>query len=136
MATGAGKNFLLKIGDGGGTEVFTTVGGLRDTQVQIQASEIDKTNMGSGEWTELMDGAGIRSMSVTGSGVFTNSAAENQMRTDMMNQTLRDFQMIDTDTGKKYQGTFKIKSFQEQGTYNGTKNWSVSLSSSGAVTFS
>lgn len=135
MAVGAGKSFLLQIGDGGGSEVFTTIGGLRSKSLSIAAEGIEKTNHGSSQWKELIEGAGIRSMSVSGSGVFTDSATESQMLTDMLAQTLRNFKLIDEETGDYFLGKFKITSMELASEYNAEKNWSISLESSGEITF-
>lgn len=132
---GAGKDWLLKLGDGGGSEVFTTIGGLRSTQLSFAAEGIENTNQGSSQWKSLIDGAGIKSMSVSGSGVFTDSATEAQMQTDALAQTIRNFQIIDAGTGDYFQGGFKITSLEYAGEYNGAKTWSISLESSGAISF-
>lgn len=132
---GAGKDFVLQIGDGGGTEVFTTIGGLRSKSMSINAEAIDITNHGSNQWKTLLDGAGIKSMSVSGSGVFTDSASEAQMQTDALAQTLRNFKIIDSDTGDYFTGAFKITSLEYAAEYNAERNWSISLESSGAITF-
>lgn len=132
---GAGKDFVLQIGDGETSETFTTIGGLRSKSISIQAEAIEITNHGSQQWKELLDGAGVKSVSISGSGVFTDSAAEAQMQTDALAQTLRNFKIIDSDTGDYFTGKFKITSLEHAAEYNADRNWSVSLESSGAITF-
>lgn len=135
MAVGGGKDWLLQIGNGAGSESFTTIGGLRSTQLSFSAEGIDITNQGSAQWKTLLDGAGIRSMSVSGSGVFTDSATEAQFRTDALAQTIRNFKILNYETGDYFLGAFKITGFENSGEYNNELTWSVSLESSGAVTF-
>lgn len=131
----AGKNFVLQIESSGSPGTFTTIGGLRSKSFSFSAEGIDKTNHGSSEWKELVDAAGIRSVSVSGSGVFTDSATESQMRTDALAQTLRKFRLLDSSNSDYYEGTFKITSMEEASEYNGERNWSISLESSGPVTY-
>lgn len=132
---GAGINLLLQIGDGEVSEAFTTIGGLRAKTVTLNAEEIDVTNHGSNQFKTLVSGAGTRSMAISGSGVFTDSATEGQLRTDLLAQTLRNFRIIDEATGDYWTGAFKITSLEEAGEYNGERTWSISLSSSGAFAF-
>lgn len=121
--------------DATSAEAYTTIGGLRSAQITINAGAIEKTNSGSSQWKELLDGAGIKSMAVSGSGVFTDSASEAQAQTDCLAQTLRNFKIIDSNTGDYFLGTFKITSLEYQGEYDKTKNWSMKLESSGAIAF-
>lgn len=131
MAAQAGKDFLLKSGDGANPEVFTTIGGLRSTSLSINGEEVDITNQGSQQWKELLDGAGIVSMSVSGSGVFTNSAAENLALTRCLGRTLANYQV--SDGIRTFTGKFKITKMERAGEYKGEQTWSVSLASSGAI---
>lgn len=130
----AGKDWLLKIEDSGTPGQFTTFGGLRSNSLTINNEAIDVTNKGSNQWRTLLDGAGIRSMSISGSGVFTNSQTLSQARQDCINGTLRKFQMIDDDSGDTFEGFYKITSMERGGEYNGEMTWSLSLESSGEIT--
>jgi TP901-1 family phage major tail protein len=134
MAYG-GKDFLLKAGDGEVSEAFTIIGGLRSTSMAINAEAIDVTNQGSSQWKELLDGAGIKSVSISGSGVFDQGAVIDQLRDDLLNQTLRNFQITEHSSGDYFQGAFKITSFERAGDYNNEQTWSISLESSGPVTY-
>lgn len=129
-----GKNLLLKIDNGAGT--YTTLGGLRSKSMTLNAEAIDVTNHGSNEWKELLDGAGVKSMSISGSGVFNTSTTLSQAITDWAAQTLRNFQIVDADSGLTFQGAFKITSMERAGEYNGEQTWSMSMESSGTITIS
>jgi TP901-1 family phage major tail protein len=132
--SGAGIDFLLKIESSVTPGTFTTIGGLRSTQMTINAEGIDKTNVGSSEWKEMLDGKGIRDMSISASGVFTDSATEAQFQSDMLANTLRKFRVHDVTQNKYFEATFKITSLEYQGEHDKTRNWSIKLASSGAVT--
>ena len=54
MPAEKGSAFLLKVGDGAASPVYTTVAGLRTTQLSINGDPIVITNKGSGAWRELL----------------------------------------------------------------------------------
>ena len=132
MAAQAGKDFLIKIGDGGGPETFTTVGGLRASTMTINAEAIDVTNQGSSQWKTLLDGAGIKHLSLSGSGVFDNSSNFTTLRTKFLNQNLWNFQL--SDGVNTYTAAFKITKLERQGDYKNEQSYSISMESSGPVT--
>ena len=76
MAIEKGSAFLLKIGNGAVPVVYATVAGMRTTQMSINGEAVNVTSKDSGGWRELLTGAGVRSVSVAGAGIFTGSAAE------------------------------------------------------------
>jgi TP901-1 family phage major tail protein len=132
---GAGINFVLQIESSGSPGTFTTIGGLRSKSLSIKAGGIDITNHGSNQFKEILDGAGSREMTVSGDGVFTDSATEAQLRTDALAQTLRKFRLLDVSNADYWEGTFKITSFQLAGAYDKERTWNISLESSGAFTY-
>lgn len=132
MAPQAGIDFLLKVEDSGTPGTYLTIGGLRSKSLSFNNEAIDVTSHDSSEWKELLDGKGIKSMSVSGSGVFTNSSAETQIRNDLIAGTLRKFKLFD-GAGNTFEAIFKITSLEYGGEYNAEQNWSISLESSGAV---
>ena len=78
MPAEKGSAFLLKVGDGAVTPVYSTVAGLRTTQLSINGDSVVITNKGSGGWRELLSGAGVRSVSASGAGVFAPSPTFNR----------------------------------------------------------
>jgi len=132
MAAQKGAELLLKINTSGST--YATVGGLRSTSITLNDEAVDVTNKdSSGNRTLLADG-GIHSVSVSGSGVFTDAASETTLK-DAMNATaFKLFQLIIPDFGT-YAGAFMVTSLEYAGEYNGEATYSVSLESSGAVSF-
>lgn len=134
MAAKAGKDFLLSIGDGAGSEAFTVIGGLRSSSISLNNEAIDVTNQGSSQWTELLAGAGIKKVSISGSGIFESTSTETQMLTDHLAGTLRDFKLAD-GVGT-FAGAFKITKMERKGDYKGSQDWSISLEGSGAITYS
>jgi TP901-1 family phage major tail protein len=136
MSAKGGKNLLLKIESSASSGTYNTMGGLRTKTMSINNGAIDVTNHGSNEWKEILDGAGIRDFQISGAGVFTSDASLDQMITDCMAGTLRNFQIVDGDSGKTYSGKFKITKVDRGGEYNGEMTWQISLQSSGEITVS
>lgn len=132
MGAQSGAKFLLKVGDGGGTPVFSTVAGLKTTQMSIAGEGVVVTNKGSGGWRELLSGAGVRSVSVSGQGVFTGSAAEARIKGNALSGQLDDYQLT-FDGGEGMQGKFLISRLDYSGDFNGERNYTVALESSGQV---
>jgi TP901-1 family phage major tail protein len=135
MAAQKGKDLLIKIGDGAASESFTTVAGLRSTALAFNAKEVDVTNADSADmWRELLAGAGVKSATVTGSGVFKDAASDALLRSAFFNQTLSNWQIVIPDFGV-VSGPFKLSSLQYEGPYDGEMKISLSLSSAGALGF-
>ncbi len=135
MTAQKGSLVLLKVGDGATpTETFTTVGGLRTTNFTHNNQTVDATNKDSGAWRELLDGAGTRSVSISGSGVFTDSAAEETVRGYAMNNAINNYELT-FGNGDKLSGPFQITSYQRAGSYNDAETYSITLASAGQVSF-
>ena len=135
MTAQKGSLLLLKVGDGGGpTEIFTTVGGLRTTSFTHNNQTVDATSKDSGAWRELLNGAGTRSVTISGSGVFTDAASEETVRGFAMNNQVKNYQMT-FGNGDSMSGAFQISSYQRAGSYNNEETYSLTLASAGPVTF-
>jgi TP901-1 family phage major tail protein len=132
MAAERGSAFLLKIGDGASPPVFTTVAGLKTTQLSINGDAVAITNKGSGGWRELLSEAGIRSVSVAASGIFTGSSAEAQVRSLALTGALEDHE-LSFESGERMQGEFLVTRLEYAGDFNGERNYTLALESSGEV---
>ena len=132
MAIEKGSAFLLKIGDGAMPPVFTTVAGLRTTQMAVNAETVVVTNQGSGGWRELLSGAGVRSVSLSGSGVFTGSAAEARLKANALSGVIDDYR-VSFESGETVTGRFLITRLDYAGDFNGERTYTLALESSGAV---
>ena len=135
MAAQKGKDVLLKIGDGGAPEAFTTIGGLRTKSLALNAAAVDITHSESaGRWRELLAGAGVRSASVTGAGVFRDDAADETVRAAFFNQTIANWQVIIPDFGT-IEGPFQIANLDYAGAFDGEATLGLTLESAGALNF-
>jgi TP901-1 family phage major tail protein len=134
MTAQRGKDLLIKIGDGGSPEVFTTVAGLKATGLAFNATAIDITNADSTDmWRELLD-AGIKSATVTGSGVFRDQASDAALRSVFFAQSLSNWQIVIPSFGI-VSGPFKLTQLHYEGPHDGEVKITLSLASAGALSF-
>jgi TP901-1 family phage major tail protein len=132
MSAEKGSAFLLKIGNGANPPVFSTMAGLRTTQLSVNGEPVNVTSKDSGGWRELLSGAGVRSVSVAGSGIFTGSAAEGRIKGHALAGTIDDYE-LSFESGERMRGRFLVTRLDYSGDYNGERNYALSLESSGAV---
>ena len=134
MAVQNGKDLLIKvdmIGDGS----FETIAGLRAQRISLNAETVDVTSLESaGGWRELLGGAGVRSASVTGSGVFRDANTDGRARQIFFDAEMPDFQVIVPSFGI-IEGAFQITALEYSGTYNGEATFEMTLASAGALVF-
>jgi TP901-1 family phage major tail protein len=134
MTAQRGRDLLLKIGDGGTPQNFATVAGLRSTTLTFNATTVDITNADSIDmWRELLD-AGVKSASLSGSGIFKDAASDLLLRSAFFNQTLTVFQIIIPSFGS-ITGPFKLTQLHYDGPHDGEVKITLSLASAGALSF-
>ena len=132
MTAQKGSAFLLKVGDGASPPAYRTVAGLRTTQMSINGDTVVVTHKESGGWRELLSGAGVRSVSVSASGIFLGSAAEASIRANAL-AGLIDAYELSFEDGEKLRGRFLVQRLDYAGDFNGERNYAIVLESSGAV---
>jgi len=132
MSVEKGSAFLLKIGNGDMPLTYTTIAGLRTTQLQVSGEAVNVTNKDSGGWRELLSGAGVRAVSVSAAGIFTGSAGEVKLRAHALAGTIDDYE-LSFESGERMQGRFLLTRLEYAGDYNGERNYTISLESSGVV---
>ncbi len=132
MAIENGSAFLLKIGDGAAPPAYATVAGLRTTQLSVNGEAVNVTTKDSGGWRELLSGAGVRSVSVSAAGIFTGSASEARLRGHALSGAIDDYE-LSFESGERMRGHFLVTRLDYAGDYNGERNYTLSLESSGPV---
>ena len=135
MAKYCGKDFLVQRGDGASPEVFTTIVAGRSLGLTINNESVDVTTKGEVPWRQLI-ACGIKSMSITVAGVITGDAVLKSMETDAngTSNTIHNFKII-SGRGDTYMGAFLVASFGRTGEYNGAEQYSITLESAGAITY-
>lgn len=134
MSAEKGRAFLLKIGDGGMPETYDVIGGMRATSFRINNETVDVTSKSSGGWRQLLSGAGIRHVSLSGSGIFTNSVSEGLVQSKALDSSVNNYQVV-FESGDSFDGAFQVNSLEYSGDYNGERTYALALESSGPVSF-
>ncbi len=134
MAAQKGKNLLLKV-DSTGAGAFATVAGLRSRSIAFNAESVEITHAESaGQWRELLEGGGVKSARVTGSGVFKDASSDALIRSYVFNGTIRNWQIAVPDFGI-IEGPFHIASFELSGRHDNEVAFDVALESAGELIF-
>ncbi|PIE16791.1 MAG: phage major tail protein, TP901-1 family [Rhodobacterales bacterium] len=134
MGAQNGKDLLIKL-DMTGDGQFETIVGLRATRISFNAESVDVTSLESqGGWRELLGGAGVKSASLSGSGVFKDSDTDERARQLFFDGQTPDFQVIIPDFGT-IEGPFQMTAIEYAGSYNGEATYELSMASAGALTF-
>ncbi len=134
MTAQKGKDLLLKV-DSDGEGAFVTVAGLRARNLAFNAATVDVTDTESaGRWRELLEGAGIKTARITGSGIFKDAASDETVRGYFFAGTVRDWQVIVPELGT-VEGPFQIASLEYAGQHDGEVTFDLGLESAGALSF-
>ena len=134
MTVQNGRDLLIKM-DMTGDGQFETVAGLRATRLAFNADTVDVTSMDSqGGWRELLGGAGMRSASISGSGVFRDADTDRRARQVFFDGEMPAYQVVIPDFGT-IEGKFQMTGLEYSGSYNGEATYEVSLASAGALVF-
>ena len=139
MPAGKGSSFLLKDNS---TGTPATIGGMRSTSMTINGEAVDITSKdsnafissGNDKARDLLQGGGVRSMSITASGVFTDSSTENILRGFAFDGAIQNYDLVFSD-GSKISGAFLVTSYERAGEFNGEETYSVTLESSNTITY-
>ena len=135
MGAQNGKDLLVKV-DMTGSGQFQSIAGLRATRVSFNAETVDVTSLESqGGWRELLSGAGVKSATISGSGIFRDEGTDERARQLFFDGETPDFQIVIPDFGI-VEGPFQVTSIEYAGSHNGEATYEMSLASAGALTFS
>ncbi len=135
MTAQNGKDLLIKI-DMDGVGTFETLAGLRASRISFNSQTVDATSLESaGGWRELLAGGGVKSASISGSGIFRDETTDERARQIFFAGEIPRFQVIIPDFGV-VEGGFQITSIEYSGQYDGEAVYELSMSSASALTFS
>jgi TP901-1 family phage major tail protein len=134
MVAQNGKDLLIKL-DLTGSGTFQTIAGLRASRISFNAQSVDATSMESpGGWRELLGGAGVKSATISGSGIFRDAATDERARQIFFDGETPDFQVIIPNFGI-VQGPFQITAIDYAGNHDGEATYDLALASAGALSF-
>ena len=134
MTAQKGKDLLLKI-DSDGAGAFQTVAGLRSRRISFDAESVDVTDADSaGRWRELLEGAGVKHASLSGSGIFRDAASDETVRRVFFDGAIRQWQVIVPDFGT-LSGAFQVTALEYSGEHDGELAYQMALESAGVIVF-
>ena len=138
MAAYKGSAMLVKIGatpsGAAASDTYTTIAGLRSTSITHNEETVDVTSKDSSQVRELLAGAGIYSVTISGSGILTDSSSLTTLESAMNASDFHNFQVVVADFGT-YEGEFALTSLEISGEHNGEVSYSITLESAGTVSF-
>lgn len=109
------------------------VAGLVSTSFSLSSEMVDVTTKGSNGFTEKIPG--LVSASVSGNGIFIDETSQLEINDRALSGTSAAYTLINVESGKSWSGTFLISSFEVSGDTSGAMQFSISLESTGPVTF-
>lgn len=138
MAAYKGRLVLLKVfgpeaNTANNVEAVPAVS-ARTTSLDINSESVDITDKSQNGWRILGADMGLKSMSISLDGVFTNSAVENVMRAYATSGNVFTA-IVNTESGDTWKGEFFIPSYSRSGVYNGEEVFSLTLESAGQITY-
>lgn len=135
MGAQKGDSILLKIGDDSSPQAFVAIGGLRTKNLTINSETVDVTSADdTSKWRQLLEGAGLKNMSVSGAGVFKDGTAADAVNASALDQTHLDWQMVVPGLGT-FEGKFQVSSLQYAGDHNAEVTYDLSLESAGDIAY-
>lgn len=136
MPADKGRNFKIYIHTGGSPGSFVAIAGMQSRSLTINNEPVEITNDDTAPQRELLSGAGTKTLSISGSGVFKDDQAINLFE-DLANAPAENEEelRVEFENGDWYQGTFHLSSFEYSGEYNGARMFSVTLENAGTWTF-
>lgn len=134
MAAQAARLMALYL-DTTGAGAFSAIAGMRAKSVKLDSEFVDVTNADSvNQWREGLANAGVKSIEMTGSGVFLDDTPQATMISVALLNVIRNWKMIHPNLGT-FLGPFYVSAFEFSGDYNGAIDFNITLMSSGEVTF-
>ena len=74
-----GNDFLLQVATTPGGSEYVTVGALRATGLTLNKTSVDITNKDGNGWSQNLAGGGLKSVAVSGGGVFADDASQRKL---------------------------------------------------------
>lgn len=138
MVAQVGRAMLLQVSDGSSTPTYSTVATINSKTLTINNAPIDVTtpdlsDPGGKIWAQSLPG--IVSMTLAADGRYKDTASERRMVTISQSaDPTSNFRIVVPDLGV-FEGNFRLESLDFGGTHDGEVTFSISLTSTGAVTF-
>jgi TP901-1 family phage major tail protein len=136
MTAKRGADLLLKYNSGTAqSPTWTTLGGLRSRSVRLGRTMLDGTTADSASLHRVgVSGGGVFSMTVSGDGVFEDSAAQGAVEAAVRAGTFLELQITIPGYGA-YSGEFCFPDFNFDGGHDSELTFSITAESAGLITY-
>lgn len=131
MAAQKGRTMIVSAGTSGSN---TDIAGFQAHTMTLNNETVDVTNKGSSGYRELLEGAGTQTLSISGNGVFLDSASEETLRSNAFSDSI-DAYTLEFPNGDTLECNFQISNYERSGEHNGAENFSCTFESSGQWTY-
>lgn len=132
MVAQPGAQVLIKIHNGTALE---TVGGMRSKSISFNQETVDVSDSDSaGKWRELGAQMGFRTASLSGSGLFKDTASEEVVRSKFFSNENVQMSFTIPSFGT-VEGLFQVSSLEYGGEHNAEVTFSATFESAGELTF-
>ena len=130
-STKTGRSLLLY----DGLSSTTLIAAMRSTSFTIQGAAVDVTDKSSsGQYRELLAGAGVVSVSISAKGLLSGAAQTQTLVTRALSRSVDNYRIV-FDNGDILEGSFQLVQFEAAGDYNGEQTYQLSFESGGSLTF-
>ena len=130
-----GRLMLIKVSDGSSPEVFTTLLGVRSRSISINNEMVDITASDTAPFRDLLADAGLRTITLTVSGVAKDDLAYQRIQDNCHNAVVESY-LLQFPNGDIIEGEFFPSTLEESGEYNAEQAFSLTLESAGKWDFS
>lgn len=135
MAKESGKNVIVKVGDGGGTEVFTALSGQVDATLTISASSQDASDKTTNNWGSTLSGTLSANLQVSGYPNWPDTAGWDRLRSQAIAGNTVNLRLVANAAGGYFSGTFSITSFALKGPKDAPTGYDITFQNYGALTW-
>lgn len=138
MSDRRGEHFALYVEDSVVAGTYNKFGSARTNSMTINGETVDVTDKDAAAWRKLLPGGGTRSITMNAAGAFDGDLqVDEDVRAAAMSQALINVQMRSGEGAATdiWQMAAQISSYERSGEYNQADMFSLTLESSGTVSY-
>lgn len=133
MAKFCGSLYLVQVEDQSVPDDYNTIGTMKENGLSINNEQVDVTDKSAAKTRQLLSECGINSMSISGSGFFSDDEALEDVHAAVLTGAVLNFRLI-SDMGDQYLGPYQVASMDRTGPHNSAEEFSLSLVSAAKIT--
>ncbi len=132
MVAQLGRLILLAVGNGLSPQTYTNISGVRSRTITINNEQVDVTTSDTAPWRRLLGDAGLRSISITGTGIFEDDAAIKLVEDLVYSGALEEMRMT-FPNGDRVEGLFQVTQFEHTGDHVDVQAYTIALESADVI---